>query len=138
MMENELVEEEDIELEAEEISDIPSARIITAMEEMIAIFERTIKALKISESDFATLLDRKFVEKADQFPFLDPFAAEFKYADKKISFDGNTTNNELTQGVIESINELAKELNASKQFKDNLVTWIKKYNEEVTTYEIKF
>lgn len=138
MIENELVEDADIEIDAEEISDIPSTRIITAMEEMIAIFERTIKAMKISESDFATLLNRKFVEKADRFPFLDPFAAEFKYADKKITFDGNTTNKELTLGVIESINELADELNATNKFKANLVTWIKKYDEEVTTFEIKF
>jgi hypothetical protein len=138
MIESELVEDADIEFDAEEISDIPSTRIITAMEEMIAIFERTIKAMKISESEFATLLNRKFVEKADRFPFLDPFAAEFKYADKKITFDGNTTNKELTLGVIESINELADELNATNKFKANLVTWIKKYDEEVTTFEIRF
>lgn len=138
MVDNELIEDADIELEAEEISEIPSTRIITAMEEMIAIFERTIKTMKISESEFATLLKRKFVEKADRFPFLDPFAAEFIYADKKITFDGNTSNKELTLGVIESITELANELNVSRQFNENLVTWIKKYEEEVSTYEIKF
>lgn len=137
MDENGVVEEADIELDAEEIPETPSTRIITAMEEMIAIFERTVHALKNVEPDFATLLNQKFVEKADLFPFLDPFAAEFKYANEKISFEGDTTDKELTQGVLESITELADELDASTQFKNNLVTWMKKYSEEVTTFAIK-
>jgi hypothetical protein len=137
MDENGLIEDADIELDNEELPDKPSTRIITAMEEMIAIFERTVNALKIVDQDFATLLNRKFVEKADLFPFLDPFAAEFKYANEKITFEGNTTDKELTQGVLESISELAGELDAMKQFKSNLATWMKKYNEEVNTFAIQ-
>lgn len=137
MDENGLVEDADIDLDAEEIFEKPSTRIITAMEEMIAIFERTVLALKNVDSDFATLLNRKFVEKADRFPFLDPFAAEFKYANEKILFEGDTTDSELTQGVFESITELAVELDALTQFKKNLVTWMKKYAEEVNTFAIK-
>ena len=34
--------EDDIELEPEELNEKPSTRIVTAMEEMIAIFERTV------------------------------------------------------------------------------------------------
>ena len=126
----------DIYIEAEEFSEGPSIRIITAMEELIVIFERTVKSSKNFDSDFTTLLNRKFVEKADQYPFLDPFAAEFKYASEKIYFDGDTTDEELTKGVVESIIELANELEALKQLKKNLVTWMKKYNEEVNTYSI--
>lgn len=137
MEENDVVEDAEAELDVEEISEKPSARIITAMEEMVAIFERTVNAQKNIESDFATLLNRKFVEKADLFPFLDPFAAEFKYADEKITFEGDTTDKELTKGVLESLTELADELNTLTQFKSNLVTWMKKYNEEVTTFAIK-
>ena len=130
-------EDTDVDLEAEEIVDKPSERIITAMEEMIAIFERTVLSVKNIESDFATLLSRKFVEKADRYPFLDPFAAEFKYSNEKIVFEGNTTDQELTDGVVESILELSEEINASTQFKNNLVTWMKKYNEEVQKYDIR-
>jgi len=137
MEENDMVADADIELDAEEISDKPSTRIITAMEEMIAIFERTVNTLKVVDSDFATLLNRKFVEKADRFPFLDPFAAEFKYANEKITFEGDSTDREFTEGVLESVTELADELNALTQFKTNLATWLKKYSEEVTTFAIK-
>lgn len=137
MDDNGLIEDADIELDAEENSEQPSTRIITAMEEMIAIFERTVNAMKNVDQDFATLLNRKFVEKADLFPFLDPFAAEFKYANEKIIFEGDTTDKELTQGVLESITEIAGELDALVPFKKNLVTWMKKYSEEVDTFDIK-
>ncbi len=136
------------EIEAEEVEDGPSARIITAMEEMIAIFERTISGLKTIDTDFATLLSRKFVEKADRYPFLDPFAAELKYANEKITFEGQTTDKEFTEGILQSLLELAEEIDVSNQsvrsggalsihFKNNLVTWMKKYNEEVMKYNIQ-
>jgi hypothetical protein len=130
--------ETDDDLHPEEVLEKPSTRIVTAMEEMMAIFERTVSTHRNIPSDFATLLNRKFVEKADRYPFLDPFAAEFKYADEKIKFDGDTTDKELTQGVLESITELAAELDALTQFKSNLVTWMKKYSEEVKSFDIKF
>jgi hypothetical protein len=104
----------------------------------MAIFERTVSAKKSIPSDFATVLNRKFVEKADRYPFLDPFAAEFKYANEKIKLEGDTTDEELTQGLVESIKELAAELDALTQFKRNLVTWMKKYSEEVKLFGITF
>jgi len=137
MDEKNLASETDDDLHPEEVIEKPSTRIVTAMEEMMAIFERTVSAQKNIPSDFATLLNRKFVEKADRYPFLDPFAAEFKYANEKIKFEGDTTDKELTQGVLESITELAAELDALLQFKSNLVTWMKKYNEEVKSFGIK-
>ena len=138
MHENNLADGADDELHAEEVLDKPSTRIITAMEEMMAIFERTVRTQKNIASEFVTLLNRKFVEKADRYPFLDPFAAEFKYANEKIIFEGDTTDKELTQGILESITELSAELDASVQFKSNLVTWMKKYSEEVKLFDIKF
>ena len=134
--ENDNVTNDDIDLEPEELSEKPSARIVTAMEEMLAIFERTVANMKTTDSDFATLLNRKFVEKADHYPFLDPFAAEFRYSNEKIFFEGDTTDAELTRGIVESVTELAEELGASQQFKNNLITWMKKYKEEAQDYDI--
>ena len=140
--------EEDIDLEPEELSEKPSTRIVTAMEEMIAIFERTVSGLKTINTDFTTLLSRKFVEKADRYPFLDPFAAEFKYANGKITLEGQTTDKEFTEGILQSLLELAEEIDTSNQsvrsgpafsihFKNNLVTWMKKYKKEVMQYDIQ-
>lgn len=136
MDENGKNEDEASNLDAEEIAESPSARIITAMAEMMAIFERTIRSIKTIDHDFFTLLNRKFVEKADRYPFLDPFAAEFKYADETITIEGDTSDRELTNGLCESVAELANELDALSQFKRNLVTWKKKYKEEVEAFAI--
>ena len=114
----------------------PSLRILSAVEELMVIFERTASQAKHLNSDFTTLLNRKFVAKADKYPFLDPFAAEFKYADQKITFVGDTTDNELVHGVIESITEIADEINVHSQFSDHFKTWAKKYKSEVDELEI--
>lgn len=124
------------DLDAEEISDRPSVRIVNAMGEMIAIFERTVRSLKHVDNDFATLLNRKFVEKADRYPFLDPFAAELKYAQQRIEVEADTSDEDLTAGLCEAIRELASELGAGSKFKDNLVNWRKKYKEEVEAFGI--
>ena len=134
--ENNKGEDTSLDLDAEEISDRPSLRIVNAMGEMIAIFERTVRSLKNIDSDFATLLNRKFVEKADRYPFLDPFAAELRYANQELMVEGDATDVELTSGLCESIRELAEELGASSEFKSNLVNWNKKYKEEVEAYGI--
>ena len=102
----------------------------------MVIFERTARTIKNRDSDFATLLNRKFVEKADLYPFLDPFAAEFQYADNKISFVGDTNDAELMSGVLESISEIAHEIGLEAQFKRNVATWAKKYQSEIENFKI--
>lgn len=138
MTENGVGGDDDVDLVAQEITDKPSARIVTAMSEMLAIFERTVRSQKHVDNDFATLLNRKFVEKADRYPFLDPFAAEFRYTDETIVIEGDTTDEELTKGICESIGELAAELDTLAQFRSNLATWKKKYKGEVDAYAIDF
>jgi hypothetical protein len=134
--ENNKREDTSLDLDAEEISDSPSLRIVTAMGEMIAIFERTVRSLRNIDGDFVTLLNRKFVEKADRYPFLDPFAAELRYANQELVVEGDASDRELTSGLCEAIRELAEELGATAKFKSNLVNWHKKYKEEVETYGI--
>ena len=127
----------DLDPEAEEFTQTPSLRVLTAIEELMVIFERAVLTVRSRDADFATLLNRKFVEKAEKYPFLDPFAAEFKYADKKISFVGDTTDEELIHGILESVLEIAAEIGAQNKLKSNLETWVKKYKHEVDTFRIK-
>ena len=56
--------------------------------------------------------------------------------DKRIDFSGTTTDGELIQGIVESITEIAQELEAMPQFRGNLDTWIKKYESEVATLDL--
>ena len=54
-----------------------SRSTITMLEELMGIFERVVRSNKKIRQDFGTLLKRKFVQKAEEYPFLDPFTAEF-------------------------------------------------------------
>jgi hypothetical protein len=106
-------------------------RIQRSIEELLGIFERVCDGRKSLRNGFPTLLNRKFVEKADEFLFLDPFAGEFKYANGKISVLPEVPEGELWTGVTGSVSELAHELGLASALQENLVAWKKKYNDEI-------
>ena len=92
----------------EELKDVPKPvqaeaafDIIPALEEFLNTFEARVSTLSRSTPDFSSLLKKKFVEKADKYPFLDPFLAEFDFSDQKISFYGDVSQKELAEGVLE-------------------------------------
>ena len=101
------------------------------LEELLHILERIVKADKVMKSGFSTALKRKFMEKADEFPFLDPFAAEFEYSDRKITFTGDAGSDELVRGLTECVKEMAEELGILAQMNIELGPWSKKYEKEL-------
>lgn len=111
-----------------------SARVTTSLEELLGIFERIIQSRKGTQGNFQTALNRKFVEKADKYLFLDPFAAEFRYANRKISVLSDVTDQELWAGLIECVSELADELGLKLVLQENLVAWKKKYQNILASF----
>ncbi|MCP4687162.1 MAG: hypothetical protein GY859_03870, partial [Desulfobacterales bacterium] len=108
--------------------DLP--RVLTALEEFVAIFESVVQTQKRLKGKFSPLLKKKFVDKADRYPFLDPFAAEFEYVNRKISFVGDAGEKELADGVFESVKELAEDLGLQAPFQETLAPWIKKHSRD--------
>jgi hypothetical protein len=108
------------------------------LEELLGVMERTVASTKTITTSFHTLLKKKFVGKAEQFSFLDPFAAEFEYVDHKIRFSGETSDRQLATGVIESVKELAAELGILPQFVDQLASWTQKYEEDLARFGFTF
>ena len=104
---------------------------IEILEELLNIFENTFNASKKGKVDFNTLLRRKFVEKADRYEFLDPFAAEFTYAGGKIDYSGDTSTAILAQGIIESVKEIAEEIDIYYPLLKAIVPWTEKYSAEI-------
>jgi len=102
--------------------------VIVPLQEFLEIFERTAVGGKFLKGDFGTFLKKKFVEKADIYAFLDPFACEFSYTDHRISYTGTASNAELVQGVVDSIRELAQETGAWSRFSDEIGPWKEKYS----------
>jgi hypothetical protein len=110
--------------------------VLMMLEELLGVFERIIESGKDVQSGFTTILKKKFIEKADQFVFLDPFAAEFEYADHKIAFKGDATSDEVVQGLMACLKEIAHEYGIIDQVEDELGPWSKKYKKEVERYRV--
>ena len=107
------------------------------MEELIEIFEETFSATKRKKADFNKILKKKFVENAEQYAFLDPFAAEFEYADQRIKFSGIATDQELIDGVTQSLKQLARELGLVSQFLFNTEVWSGKFSKQIQNFNVK-
>lgn len=119
------------------IEQAPSS-IIATLEELLDILGRVIDAETAVDSDFAILLKDKFVEKANDYVFLDPFAGEFKFDDQKITFTGKASDEELTKGVTECIRELADELGVMHIFKREIANWSTYLGDDIKKISKKF
>ncbi|MBN1931299.1 MAG: hypothetical protein JW786_06785 [Desulfobacterales bacterium] len=111
---------------------------ISKLEELLNIFEDFIRSNKKNKLDFNTLLRKKFVQKVEQYAFLDPFTAEFEYLDRKIKFVGDAGEDDLFKGVTESVKELADELDTLPQFTNVLSSWSEKYRQDLERLAINF
>lgn len=128
----------EVESESKEASQEISSDVLTYLEELLGIFERTLASNKEIKINFDTLLKKKFMEKADKYTFLDPFAAEFEYSARKISYAGDASDEDLISGVIEAVKELADELGILPQLRSELAPWSQKYANELARFGISF
>ena len=112
--------------------------VIPALEELLGILEGEITSNRKIKQDFRTMLKKKFVEKVDRYYFLDPFADEFDYSDKKIRFSGTIGANALANGVIECAKELADEADVLSQIQGKLIVWSEKYANELSGVKLPF
>jgi len=101
------------------------------------IFENTVTTRKKMKSDFTKLLKKKFVQNAEKYAFLDPFAGEFNYSNRKIDFSGAASDKELIDGVVNSILELALELEMLPQLRDACAHWSDKYTRQLENFSVK-
>jgi hypothetical protein len=115
-----------------------SAQVLEMLAELLAILEKVVSSQKNMRIDFSRLLKKKFLENAERYDFLDPFAGEFEYVDHKILYEGRASAERIVAGVTVSVRELAKELGLLPALVDQLNLWRRTYEEEIRTYEITF
>jgi hypothetical protein len=104
---------------------------------VMLIYDKFISNNRKIQGDFDTILKRKFVEKVDKYDFLDPFTAEFKYANGKIEFSGRVDDVRLTTGLIECLHEIAAENDMQKWLDKSLWPLREKYAREIDFLKIK-
>jgi hypothetical protein len=108
------------------------------LEELLVLFEKMVMTNKKIKGKFDTLLKNKFLEKADKYMFLNPFSGEFEYANRKIVFRGEATDEELLRGVTESVKELTEELDMVSSLNSRLASWTQRYEKELIKFGISF
>ena len=111
---------------------------IVMMEALLNIFEKVVYEKRKKKADFLKLLKQKFVENADRFTFLDPFAGEFEYDEQKITLSGRVSDEDLVDGVVAVVNEMARELGLQSALIVNLDSWLEEYADELKVYDINF
>ncbi len=115
----------------------PSNNTLTMMEELLKIFEETVSEKKKMKVDFNKILKKNFMENAEKYAFLDPFAGEFEYANRRIKFSGTATDQELINGITNSLRQLAQELGMVRQFLENSAAWSEKYAKQLENFNVK-
>ncbi len=115
-----------------------SDNAIIMIEALLAIFEVVVSENSKKKTDFQKLLKQKCVANADRFAFLDPFAGEFEYAGKKITFSGQVSDTDLVQGVVEVVKEMAHDLGLFSALLQNLELWSQEYAEELVYHDVIF
>lgn len=76
-------------------------QLLEVWQEIISTVERTVDGLS-SEGHFLTTFKDTLIERASDYPFLDPFSAEFEYQDGHIAFHGQSVKN-FSQGLGECL-----------------------------------
>ncbi len=59
---------------------------------------------------FERLLRQKQIDLAEKYPFLDPFAGEFSYTNRKINLE-NTSGEDFSRGMVEVVRQIVPQIN---------------------------
>jgi hypothetical protein len=125
------------EFSAAAVTAEPTAIDLEMLEEFLNTFEEMASQIKRYRKNFSTLLKKKFISKADRYDFLDPFAAEFEYADGRIRYTGSAPTATVIRGVVESVWELAAEMGLSKALTQALTPWTDRYKEIISVLDVE-
>jgi hypothetical protein len=125
------------EASLERSEDTKPLNIREMLQYVMLIHDKFISTNRKIQGDFDTILKRKFVEKADKYDFLDPFTAEFKYANGKIEFSGRVDDVRLATGLVECLHEIAAENDMQKWLDKSLWPLREKYAREIDYLKIK-
>jgi hypothetical protein len=117
--------------EARETSKRESApEVVAALEELLALLESFFTSSQTLKGDFNTLLKRKFLELADEYAFLDPFAGEFQYSGRKIRFASEAKDAELAKGLLVAVAGLVQDQGLNALLKSRIEGWLQKHRKK--------
>lgn len=114
----------------------PKEDVLPLLATLLYVLERIVDANKKIKVPFSTLLKKKFIEKADRYSFLDPFAAEFEYKDRRVHYHGDEAPELLIAAVTTSVSEMAREFGLHPALLKMLTPWFEKFADQIERYNI--
>jgi hypothetical protein len=108
-----------------------ASRIYPMLESLLGLLKNVLSEKPPRGFNFDLTLRKKFIEKADKYDFLDPFAAEFQYDNSKVTYEGDADLKLLAAAVLESASELAVENGLSDRFEAKIESVKKQYPKEL-------
>jgi hypothetical protein len=111
-------------------------RVLEMLEALLSLLERVIQSNRKLKVDFETLLNKKFVEKANKYDFLDPFFDEFRYYNGQIEYAGKASTDDLVAAIIECVREIVLSLGIITTFRKYLESWKKGFANEIIDFDI--
>jgi len=115
----------------------PPQNMLESMEELLASVESLFRSNKAAKGEFRTLLKKKFLDLAETYPFLDPFAGELEYTNHRIRFTGDAGETQLAQGLLASVKSLAEENGIQSELKAVMDNWFKKHSRKLLLLGVK-
>jgi hypothetical protein len=77
-------------------------KLILILQELLFKTEKTVDEIS-QKGKFIEIFKKSLIEKSNEFPFLDPFAGEFKYREGEILFESDAGDKNFAKGLMESL-----------------------------------
>jgi len=94
------------------------SELIRIMSDVVSNVERAAVGSIAENGDFSTALREGLLEVTDQYPFLDPFAAEFEYNFGEIVFVGTANPAEFVAGLTDALRHAVNTLTQRRADRD--------------------
>jgi hypothetical protein len=129
-----------ISVESKETKDLPkkpsSPEVIAALEELLVLLENLCASSQTIRTDFNTLLKKRFLDLADEYPFLDPFAGEFQYTGRKVKLASGVPDVDLAKGLLAAVAGLVRDQGLKGPFGSRLEGWLQKHRKKLLSLGI--
>ena len=116
---------------------VDEAKVLSMLGELLGTIEQLVKNNRKIRHDFETLLNQMFVEKVDQYDFLDPFSAEFRYSGGKVEYTGEPDLDVLAKAISECVVEIAQRNELTAVLRQELHPWRNKFANEVVEFDLR-
>ncbi len=116
---------------------VDEAKVLSMLGDLLGTMEQLVKSNRKIRHDFETLLNQMFVEKVDQYDFLDPFAAEFRYSAGKVEYTGEAGLAVLVKAISECVAEIAQRNDLTVFLHQELYPWRNKFANEVLEFDLR-